>query len=279
MTRNGSGRLEGTREQILNILRRSQGASVDDLALELGLAGATVRRHLDVLLRDDYISVTQVRGGTGRPRHIFSLTERGAELFPHHYVRITHRLLEEIVALTAEETTGRDGGELAELVVAKMCTRLLHEYGPRVVGDTIEARVESALALLEDEGLDFEVDRSHGELRLLGRGLCARIGHGSPGADGVDHDRALLEELLGVPVEALPPGEVPHEFLCAFRLVAPVSSDLGSANGPSNGTLAGASDRAALNGTGNGAANGTANGAARAVVPPIVDAARAPDYH
>jgi predicted ArsR family transcriptional regulator len=224
MTRNGNGRIEGTREQISNILRRSQGASVDDLAGELGLAGSTVRRHLDVLLRDNYVSVAQVRGGTGRPRHIFSLTEQGGELFPRHYVRITHRLLEEIVALTPDETTGRNGGELAELVVGKMCERLLQEYGPRVSGDTIEDRVTSTLTLLEDEGLDFEVDRSNGDLRLLGRGLCARIGHGSPGADGVDHDRDLLERLLGVPVRALPEAEVPHEFLCAFTIDAPVGA-------------------------------------------------------
>jgi predicted ArsR family transcriptional regulator len=218
MTPSSNGRIEGTREQILNILRRSQRGSVDDLAQELGLAGATVRRHLDVLLRDNYVSVEQVRGGTGRPKHFFSLTEDGAELFPHHYVRITHRLLEEIVALTPSETAGRDGGELAELVVGKMCERLVLEYGPRVSGASSEERIHSALALLEDEGLDFEIDRSGGDLRLLGRGLCARIGHGSPGADGVGHDRALLERLLGVPVTALPADEVPHEFLCAFRV-------------------------------------------------------------
>lgn len=216
MTPTTNGRIEGTREQILNILRRSQRGSVEDLAQELGLAGATVRRHLDVLLRDDYVSVEQVRGGTGRPKHFFSLTEHGAELFPHHYVRITHRLLEEIVALTSDETSGRNGGELAELVVGKMCERLLLEYGPRVTGGSSEERVHSALSLLEDEGLDFEIDRSGGDLRLLGRGLCARIGHGSPGADGVDHDRTLLERLLGVPVTTLPADEVPHEFLCAF---------------------------------------------------------------
>jgi predicted ArsR family transcriptional regulator len=216
MTPKNNGRIEGTREQILNILRRSQSGSVEDLAQELGFAGATIRRHLEVLLRDDYVSVAQVRGGTGRPKHFFSLTERGAELLPHHYVRITHRLLEEIVALTPAETSGRNGGELAELVVGKMCERLLAEYGPRVIGNTTEDRIHSALDLLEDEGLDFEIDRSSGDLRLLGRGLCARMGLESPGADGVDHDRVLLERLLRIPVTALPKSEVPHEFLCAF---------------------------------------------------------------
>jgi len=103
-------------------------------------------------------------------------------------------------------------------VVGKMCERLIQEYGPRVTGQSAEDRIRSALSLLADEGLDFSIDRSSGELRLLGRGLCARIGQGAPGADGVGHDRTLLERLLGVRVVALPAEEVPHEFLCAFRV-------------------------------------------------------------
>ena len=218
MSRNINGRVRGTRGQILNILRRSAAASVDDLASELGLAGATVRRHLDVLLRDDFVAVAQVRGGAGRPRQIFSLTEEGGELFPHHYVRITHRLIEEVMALTPDETAGRDGSDLAELVFSKMCERLFNEYGSRVIGDTVEDRINVMLALLEDEGLDFELEHAQGTLRLLGRGICSRIGHGSLGANGVDHDRKLLEQLLGVPVKVLPVEKVPHEFLCVFEV-------------------------------------------------------------
>ena len=123
----GSDRVEGTRSAILEILRRRSTVGVDDLARELELAGATVRRHLDVLLRDDYVAVTQERGRTGRPRHIFSLTEAGAELFPHHYVRLTHRLLEEIVGLRTEETSGRDGVAIADQVFTKMSERLANE--------------------------------------------------------------------------------------------------------------------------------------------------------
>ena len=88
-------RVGTTRDAILEILRRRDGRSVDDLATELGLAGATVRRHLDVLMRDGHISFSQVRGQTGRPRYAFSLTEAGAEQFGHHYVRMTRRLLRE----------------------------------------------------------------------------------------------------------------------------------------------------------------------------------------
>jgi predicted ArsR family transcriptional regulator len=226
-----TGRVEGTREEILAILRGRGRVTVDELAVEIGLAGATVRRHLDVLLRDGYVGVAQVRGRTGRPRYVFTLTEAGAELFPRHYVRLTHRLLEEIVALDAAETAGRDGGEIADLVFEKMAQRLAREYGPRVTGHTLEQRVRSAVALFADEGLDFEVlpDPGDGAVRLLGRGCpCARLGVAPTGAAApppsegrrCDHDRRMLEQVVGATVEPLPAADVPHEFMCGYRVTA-----------------------------------------------------------
>ncbi len=233
-------RVEGTRQAILGILRRQDGVSVDALARELGLAGATVRRHLDVLLRDGLISVAQVRSGPGRPRYAFSITEAGAEAFPHHYIRLTQRLIEEIVALSPEETAGCDGRGLAELVFSKLTDRIAAECAPRVVGATLEERARSCVALLSEEGIDFEVDlrrRSAGappELCVLGRGCpCRRVappvGAGAPAtrapermaspANDCSHDRRLLQMLLGARVEPLPADAVPHEFLSAYALI------------------------------------------------------------
>ena len=233
-------RVEGTREAILGILRRRDGVSVDQLARDLGLAGATVRRHLDVLLRDGFVSVTQVRGGAGRPRYAFSLTEAGADAFPHHYVRLTQRLLEEIVALAPAETAGRDGRELAGLVFAKLADRLASECAPRVTGRTLEERARSAVALLAEEGIDFEVELHvpgpgvAAELRVLGRGCpCRRVEVGGGLRNGAraapeagersggvecEHDRLLLGRLLGARVDSLPPDALPHDFLCGYAL-------------------------------------------------------------
>ncbi|MDP6604728.1 MAG: helix-turn-helix domain-containing protein [Dehalococcoidia bacterium] len=223
----GGGRVEGTREAILGILRRRDGVSVDVFADELGLAGATVRRHLDVLLRDGLVSVEQERGRTGRPRYAFSLTESGAEQFPHHYVRLTHRLLDEIVQLDTGETEGRDGTALADLLFDKMSGRLAGEYASRVSGETLEERVRSAAALLAEEGLDFDVEAGgevgYGEVGgsgivLLGRGCpCARFASGRDVAS-CDHDRQLLEDVIGSPVSALKRADLPSEFLCGYRV-------------------------------------------------------------
>lgn len=213
-----SGHVDGTREEILAILRRRERVGVEELAADLGLAGATVRRHLDVLQRDNYVSVTQVRGHTGRPRHLFSLTEAGADLFPHHYVRLTQRLLGEIVGLDASETAGRSGQDIASLVFDKMAERLATEYAPRVTGDTLEARVRSAVRLVADEGIDFEVVARGGDVRLLGRGCpCMRLSNGR--TEACDHDRRMLERILGVRVEALAASDIPHDFHCGYLVV------------------------------------------------------------
>ena len=209
-----SQHVDGTREEILAILRRRERVGVEELAKELDLAGATVRRHLDVLQRDNYIAVTQVRGQTGRPRHLFSLTEAGADLFPHHYVRLTQRLLGEIVGLDASETAGRSGGEIASLVFEKMADRLASEYAPKVAGDTLDARVRSAVRLVADEGIDFEVHAREQGVGLLGRGCpCTRL---TGGRANCDHDRRMLERILGVRVERLPDAEIPHDFHCGY---------------------------------------------------------------
>ena len=141
---------DGTREEILALLRRHTSMSVEELARAIGLAPATVRRYLDVLLRDDYVEVSQVRGGTGRPKHVFTLTEAGADMFPHHYVRMTQRLLGEIVSLGQGETAGRSGRQIADVVFERMAERIAAEYGPRVQGNTLEARARSAAELIAE---------------------------------------------------------------------------------------------------------------------------------
>jgi predicted ArsR family transcriptional regulator len=231
-----SPRVEGTRERILAILRRSDGATVDELASEVGLAGATVRRHLDVLLRDGHVAIRQAKGRTGRPRYVFSLTEAGADLFPHHYVRLTHRLLDEILSLDRRETEGRDGRALAGLVFERMAERLALEYGPRLRGGGLEERARRAAALLAEEGIDFEVMPTPGDgegaVQLVGRGCpCRRVGQTGGGANGhttagnpastlagCEHDRRLLERLLGDRVTILTQDALPGDSLCGYRL-------------------------------------------------------------
>jgi predicted ArsR family transcriptional regulator len=226
-------RVETTRERVLAILRRSDGATIDQLAAEIGLAGATVRRHLDVLVRDGHVAIQLEKGRTGRPRYVFSLTEAGADLFPHHYVRLTHRLLDEILSLDARETEGRDGRALAGLVFERMADRLALEYGARLRSGTLLDRARRAADLLAEEGIDFEVTvvpsavpGREPAVHLLGRGCpCLRVAgqHHRAATEGdseagCEHDRRLLQRLLGVPTSILPASALPGDSLAGYRL-------------------------------------------------------------
>jgi DeoR family suf operon transcriptional repressor len=85
-----------TREIILKTLRARGNCTVKDLAEAAGISPVSVRHHLSSLLADDLIQSEEVRHGVGRPRHVFSLTEDGYELFPTRYYRLTNRLLGEL---------------------------------------------------------------------------------------------------------------------------------------------------------------------------------------
>ena len=206
--------METTRQTILNILRRRQ-ATVDELTKELGLAPATIRRHLDILARDGHVDVTQVRRKTGRPHYVFTLSEAGEDLFPKRYVRITNRLIEEIVALSPEEVAGCDGGRLAELVFDKMALRLAQRVLPHIHGSTLVERIEQATHALADEGIVFDIEKTDGGSLLVGHGCpCPRVA--STQHQVCAHDQRLLSLLLAADVINVEPGSVGQSGSCAY---------------------------------------------------------------
>ena len=207
--------METTRQTILSILRRRRQATVEELTTELGLAPATVRRHLDILSRDGHVDVGQVRRKTGRPHYIFSLSEAGEDLLPKHYVRITNRLIEEIVSLKAEETADRSGLELADLVFEKMAQRLAQKVAPRIHGTSLTERIRVAQDVLADEGITFDVEESDGGYLLLGHGCpCPRVA--DKNSQICAHDQKLLSLLLAADVAFVDPSSLGREGYCAY---------------------------------------------------------------
>jgi predicted ArsR family transcriptional regulator len=209
--------LETTRQTILDILRRRQHATIDDLTRLLTLAPATIRRHLDILMRDSLVQADQVRRETGRPHYLFSLTEAGEEAFPKNYVRLTNRLIEEIVALNPDETAGRSGLELAGLVFERMAERMADRYAGRITGHTLAERLEQVTQLLSEEGIIFDWSEGTDGFLLLGRGCpCRRVA--SSHDQICTHDRRLLARLLDAEIEPVDPASVGEDSYCAYRV-------------------------------------------------------------
>jgi predicted ArsR family transcriptional regulator len=204
--------VESTRTKIIDVLRRHHEATVEDLTQALELAPATVRRHLDILQRDGHVTARPVRRETGRPHYAFSLTERGHDLLPHHYIRVTSRLLQEIVALRPQETSGRSGRELAGLVLERMAEGLVNACAPRVTAATLGERLDQAVAALADEGIVFEVEPRGDEYLVAAIDcLCCRLSESEGGVCG--RDQRLLGKLLDADVE---PDDTIDEGACAY---------------------------------------------------------------
>lgn len=218
--------MESTRQTILEILRKRKQATIEDLTNLLGLAPATIRRHLDILMRDSLVSVGQVRRATGRPHYVFSLTEAGEDLFPKSYIRLTNRLIEEIVSLGEAETRGRSGLELAELVFEKMAERMAQTYAPRVTGATLEERLDEVTSLLAGEGMLLDWRSEEGYYYLLGRGCpCRRVANAH--SQICSHDQRLLATLLRATVEPVEPAVVGEETYCAYRVTEEPAKEAG----------------------------------------------------
>lgn len=208
----------------MEILRRRREATIEDLTSTLELAPATVRRHLDILQRDGYVSVRPVRRETGRPHYAFSLTDAGEALFPQHYIRITNRLIEEMMALGPEDTEGKSGQQLATVIFERMADRLARSYAPRITAESLDERVDQVAAVLANEGLVFDVRPRDGGYLLLGRGCpCRRLADKHP--EVCAHDRSLLSRLLRADVEAVAPAEEADAAFCGYLVRAKERSE------------------------------------------------------
>lgn len=95
--------MQETRQHILEILKDSGKATVDDIVNELRkrrgeITAVTVRHHLNHLQRENLITSPQLRHRStpGRPQYIYALTDKAEDCFPQNYQRLAGGLLAQI---------------------------------------------------------------------------------------------------------------------------------------------------------------------------------------
>lgn len=195
--------LASTRGRIIALLRRSEG-TVNDLAAALELSDNAVRAHLASLERDGLVEQRGVRRGVGKPAYIYGLTAESSALFPKAYDRV----ISGVLSLLAE----RHGVEEVE--------SLLEEVGRRVVADRslsgdMEARIASALTLLEEMGGLADVEERNGSWAICG--YSCPFGELVPSHPEICRlAESVLTEVLGVAVrERCEKGSRPR---CVFEV-------------------------------------------------------------
>ncbi len=153
--------MDTTREQILTLLQRMGGATAEELALALELAPATVRRHLDILQRDNFITFERVRKKSGRPEHRYTLTELGEECLPKEYKRLLSLLVDEM----AVSVDGQDEAKLKELLT-RLGERMARDHEAQVNSKPKEKRFDAVLLVLNQEGFSCEGHAENGHATI-----------------------------------------------------------------------------------------------------------------
>lgn len=179
-----------TRTTLLQLIVQQGGATIADLAGELGISDATARRHLDRLEADGLVDFDVLRRPRGRPAYRYRATDDGVRSVRDHTPALAERLLAEMVRLRVP----------AQDVAEALADHVAAAHDGEVSGQTLEERVDGAVIALRGEGILDGWERAPDGIRLVNHG-CPYLSAATANDCVCEADRLTIEKLIGVPVE------------------------------------------------------------------------------
>lgn len=181
-----------SRDLILRTLRARGKCAVKDLADAVGISPVSVRHHLASLQAEGLVATEQIRHGVGRPRLLFTLTERALELFPSRYYRLARRLLGEIKdSLPSSAVSDLFSG---------VAQAMADDYAHRLAGLPLEQKLKRLVELLSEEGFAAEIETRAGQV-LIHELSCPYFLMGKDHPEVCLVDQAFIAQALSLPVE------------------------------------------------------------------------------
>jgi len=193
----------GTRQRVLQLVASAGPVSAAELAAQLDLAPAGIRRHLGVLEDSDQIAVHDAGSGPapkgrGRPARRYVVTAGGQAALSHRYSELASQAMRFLA-----ETAGPQAVEgFAELRVRELEER--HGVAVQAAGDDLAARVRVLAERLGADGYAASARPAPG-------GTAMQLCQGHCPVQDVAHEFPLLCEaearafsrMLGVHVQRL----------------------------------------------------------------------------
>ena len=184
---------QNTRDLILHALKSSAQCNIESLAEAADVSPITVRHHLNVLQAEGLIEVESVRRKVGRPYYVYSLSDKGNELFPQKYFSLTNRLLEELKDRLPPDTVNE--------IFISLVGRIMDERAGEFEGLPFEDRLNYVVNLLEKEGFLARWEkREDGRYQII-EYSCPYISMGQQHAEVCTLDKQLMVTVLGTAVE------------------------------------------------------------------------------
>ena len=149
----------GTRQSILEALKREGPLAIAQLAERLGMSGEAVRQQLVQLQREGWIEAMHERAAarhSGRPAARYRLTQAGDHVFPKHYDALTVAVLD---AVSAEL-----GPEALDRILASLTEVRARQWEPRLA---VRERVEVLRGVYEGQDPFMDAEEVPGGFRLV----------------------------------------------------------------------------------------------------------------
>ncbi len=183
-----------TRDKILQALLRKPRSTINDLAEAVDINPISVRHHLSSLEAKGLIMAAEERHGVGRPRLVYTLTDKGTEKFPTRYLQLASRLLNQL-----KETLPNP---MVKELFSQVAINLAEEYKDQLENLSVEERLDMIKELLAQEGFTVEWEKS-GDQYHIHEISCPyhKVGQNHP--EICSMDQTLISQMLAVPAEQI----------------------------------------------------------------------------
>ena len=152
--------LSEAKASLIDMMKVDGEISVDDAVAELDLAKTTIRQHLQLLEQYGLVKRRQQRQGRGRPRIMYSLTEKAREFYPNLEGELLRELVEYLIQqghLGLVDDFFRERWLDDQQKVAAQAT---------AAGGSWDARMEALGAFFSDRGFLPELEGDGADTRL-----------------------------------------------------------------------------------------------------------------
>ena len=154
-----------------------------------------------------------IRRKVGRPYYIYRLSDKGHELFPQRYVKLSSRLLDELKARFPRETVLD--------IFHNVVTNIVEERRSQFEGLSFEKRLDFLVDLLAEEGFLASWELTDNGYRLV-EYSCPYYSIGKRHSEICAFDKKLVQIVLNTEI-------VQHSCMidgdtsCQFEFASPVS--------------------------------------------------------
>ena len=186
--------MKTTREKVLTTIKLHPKSTIVEIADQVGLTAISVRHHMTTMQAEGLIIAEEERHGVGRPRLVYSLSEKGLEEFPSRYFRLVNSLMDQIKETMPAQNVNS--------IFSNMADKLTSDYDAVLQNMSLEKRLDLLKTILANEGFEVEWQKE-GEQYSIQEISCpySQIGENHP--EVCLFDKSIISNVLDIPMQKI----------------------------------------------------------------------------